>query len=223
MSISKSLVGFALLAMVVAGAERFDYVVRNKFFAGFAGDKQALAEAMKICEDILAENANHAEARVWYGSGQMVQSRELMRTDPAKGMEMYSAGLKNMDKAVAIAPNDVGVLAPRAAVMQAVSHFVPEQQKAALLSRVIADYQHVFDIQQAYWDKVGTHPKGELLFGLADAYSRTGENDKAATYFEKLQAELPGTVYAKRAGMWLQTRTPLPTAETRCVGCHTAK
>ena len=58
MSISKSLVGFALLAMVVAGAaERFDYLVRNKFFAGFAGDKQALTEAMKVCEAVLAENA----------------------------------------------------------------------------------------------------------------------------------------------------------------------
>ena len=224
MSISKSLAGFALLAMVVAGAtERFDYVVRNKFFAGFAGDREALAEAMKVCEAVLAENANHAEARVWYGSGQMVQSRELMRTDPAKGMELYSAGLKNMDRAVEIAPDDVGVRAPRAAVIQAVSHFVPEQQKSVLLARVIADYQHVFDIQQAYWDKLGTHPKGELLFGLADAYSRTGENEKAAVYFEKLQAELQGSVYAKRAATWLQTRTPLPAAETRCVGCHTAK
>src|SRR6476661_8296888 len=109
MSMRKSLVCFAVIAMVVAGAaERFDYVVRNKFFAGFAGDKQALAEAMKICEDVLAQNAHDAEARVWYGSGQMVQSRELMRTDPAKGMELYSAGLKNMDQAVEIAPESVG-------------------------------------------------------------------------------------------------------------------
>ena len=171
----------------------------------------------------MPKTRNHAEARVWYGSGQMVQSRELMRTDPAKGMALYSAGLKNMDRAVEIAPDDVGVRAPARPSFRPSRTLSRSSRSPSLLARVIADYQHVFDIQQAYWDKLGTHPKGELLFGLADAYSRTGENEKAAMYFEKLQAELQGSVYAKRAATWLATRTPLPAAETRCVGCHTAK
>ncbi|MDZ4798039.1 MAG: hypothetical protein SGI92_07750 [Bryobacteraceae bacterium] len=213
----------AALAAVVFSAERFDHQVRNKFFAGFAGDGAALADGMKDCEKVLAADPKHAEARVWYGSGQMTQAAQLMGTDRAKGIEMYMAGLKNMDEAVALAPDQVAVRVPRAAVMQAVSHFVPPDQKKALLGRVVADYEHVLELQASSWASVGTHPKGELLFGLADAYSRTGENEKAAAMFERVQKELPGSVYAKRAAKWLETRMPLAVAETRCVGCHTEK
>ncbi len=211
----------AALAAVVFSAERFDHQVRNKFFAGFGGDTAALAEAMKECEQVLAASPKHAEAKVWYGAGQMFQSGQLMRTDRAKGIEMYTAGLGNMDEAVALAPDQVGVRVPRAAVMQAVSHFVPPDQKNALLRRVIADYERVLAIQEPHWEKVGSHPKGELLFGLGDAYSRTGENEKAAAMFERIGKELPGTVYAKRAAKWMETKQPLPVSETRCAGCHT--
>lgn len=210
----------AALAGVVFSAERFDHQVRNKFFAGFNGDRESLAEGMKICEKILAEDPKHAEARVWYGSGQMTQAGQLMATDRAKGIALYAEGLQNMDKAVELAPDHVGVRVPRAAVVQAVSHFVPPDQKVALLKRVIADYERVREIQEPTWEKVGTHPKGELLFGLADAYSRTGENEKAAMYFQRIEKEMPNSPYARRAAKWLETRQPLPVAETRCIGCH---
>jgi tetratricopeptide (TPR) repeat protein len=211
------------LAAVVFGAERFDHQVRNKFFAGFAGDTEALAEAMKICESVLAENPKHSEARVWYGSGQLSQAGQLMATDRQKGIQLYTEGLKNVDRAVEEAPDSVGVRAPRGAVVQAMSHYVPGDQKKSLLARTISDYERIVELQRPYWDKVGTHPKGEVLFGLGDAYSRTGDNEKAAMYFERVAKELPGTVYAKRAAKWLDTRTPLGVGETRCVGCHTGK
>lgn len=220
MLVRNTLLLTAALAAVVFSAERFDNQVRNKFFAGFNGDKEALAEGMKICENILAKDPKHAEARVWYGSGQLSQAASLMGIDRAKGIEMYMAGLRNMDQAVELAPDQVGVRVPRAAVVQAVSHFVPPDQKPAMLKRVIDDYERVRQIQEPHWDKVGAHPKGELLFGLADAYSRTGDNEKAAMYFERIQKDLPNSPYAKRAAKWLETRQPLPLAETRCIGCH---
>src|SRR5262245_52294786 len=47
------------------GAGRFDYLVREHFFAGFAGDQSALERGMKICEEALSANPKHAEAMVW--------------------------------------------------------------------------------------------------------------------------------------------------------------
>ena len=49
--------------------ERFDLRVRTDFFAGFAGNQQALDRAMKLCEEELARNPANAEA-----AGQLQQA-----------------------------------------------------------------------------------------------------------------------------------------------------
>jgi len=59
-------IGSALLS---APPDRFDHVVRNDFFAGFAGDEEALERAMKVSGETLAANPEHAEALVWHGAG----------------------------------------------------------------------------------------------------------------------------------------------------------
>jgi len=151
----------------------------------------------------------------------MTKASRLMGTDREKGIQLYMTGLKNMDQAVAEEPKSVGVRVPRAAVLQAVARFTPKEQTADLLRRVLEDYEFVLDIQKPEWDKVGSHPKGELLFGLADAYSRTGDTEKATMFFDRISTEMPGTPYAKRAAMWKETKVPLPVAQTRCIGCHT--
>src|SRR4051794_18787746 len=48
--------------------ERFDFLVREDFFAGLAGDREKFQRAMKLCEDTLAKNPKHADAMVWHGS-----------------------------------------------------------------------------------------------------------------------------------------------------------
>src|SRR5579862_9491448 len=48
--------GIGLAVLGLAAQERFDMRVRNDFFAGFAGNQEALDRAMKICEEELARN-----------------------------------------------------------------------------------------------------------------------------------------------------------------------
>ena len=60
-----------MAAGILSSQERFDYKVRNYFFAGFAGDAASLEKGMKICEDILASEPKNAEAMVWHGAGQV--------------------------------------------------------------------------------------------------------------------------------------------------------
>ena len=40
--------------------------------------------------------------------------------------------------------------------------------------------------------------------------------------FELIRTSLPNTPYAKRANLWMETKS-LPANETGCVGCHVAK
>jgi hypothetical protein len=75
--------------------DRFDMKVRESFFAGFAGDKDAMTRGMKASEEVLAANPKHAEALVWHGSGLTFASGQWFRSgDQQKGMELWTRGSK---------------------------------------------------------------------------------------------------------------------------------
>ncbi|HMV47466.1 MAG TPA: hypothetical protein PKD31_06920 [Blastocatellia bacterium] len=205
-------------------AQRFDHLVRADFFAGMAGNQERFAKAMKLCEDTLAKNPKHAEALVWHGAGLLSQGGQaFQKNDFAKGMNFWQRGLKEMNDAVALEPDNVGVLIPRGAVLlEASKHARSEAQAKALLETAIGDYEKVLKIQQPYFEKIGAHARGELLMGLAEGWHRRGDATKAKTYFERMVKEAAGTDYAARAQTWLEKKT-LPqnhSNQLSCTGCH---
>src|SRR5258708_35698801 len=178
---------------------------------------------MKTCEDALKEDARNAPALVWHGAGLFFQSGQAFGSgDMQKGMDLYQRGLKEMESAVKMAPDDVAVRIPRGATLLAGSHQMPPDMARPLIEKALDDYEHTLELQTDYWSMLGTHPRGELLFGMAEGYSRLGNQDKAQSYFERIGKELQGTPYAKRAAIWLETKT-LPATQTGCIGCHTGK
>ncbi len=102
--------GLAIAVLGLAVAQdhidqaRFDFRVRTDFFAGFAGNEQALARAMKICEEDLAKNPNHAEALVWHGSGVFFQSVTAARSlpNPAMARPLVETGLGDFEHTLEI-------------------------------------------------------------------------------------------------------------------------
>ena len=217
------LIGFVSTIRSAPAQQRFDLKVRNDFFIGFAGDSAALARGMQACEQALAENPKNAEALVWHGGGLFFSAGDAFRSgDSQKGMDLWTRGLKEMQTAVDLEPDSVGVRIPRGATLLTGSRFAPEAMAKPLVQQGVADYQRTYDIQKSYFATLGSHPRGELLFGLADGYARMGDQAKAASVFEQIKQDLPGTAYAKRADVWLETKT-LPANQTQCVGCHTGK
>jgi tetratricopeptide (TPR) repeat protein len=214
--IALSLIGFSVLS-----AQRFDFQVRNEFFAGFSGDAAALDRGMKICEQVLEQNPKHAEALVWHGGGLFFQSGQLFRKgDANKGMELYTRGLKEMEDAVALAPENVGVLIPRGATLLTGSRFMPPGGQAGkLLALGLADFEKVYGLQSSYFDTLSDHSRGELLFGLAEGFLRAGNETKARQYFEKLVEAGPGVGHYAEAKAWLETGK-LDPKRVACTGCH---
>jgi len=201
-------------------AERFDHKVRNDFFAGFTGNQAALERGMKACEEILADNPKHPEALVWHGAGLFFFSGQaFQKGDFAKGQDLWVRGLKEMDDAVALAPDSIGVRAPRGASLLQASLGVPPDRAPELLKRGVEDYEKMFEIQKDSLAKMGEHPRGELLFGLAQGWYRYGNQEKARQYFERVVKEVPGSEYEKRAKIWLETGK-LARNQMTCVGCH---
>ncbi|HTS50453.1 MAG TPA: hypothetical protein VMH05_21055 [Bryobacteraceae bacterium] len=203
--------------------ERFDFKVRNYFFAGFAGDAASLEKGMKICDDALAADPKNAQALVWHGSGVFYEAGQaFQKGDSQQGMELWQRGLKEMSDAVALDPDAPAVVIPRGAVLLTASHFTPPEMARQLIQTGVQDFEKAYQLQGPDLSRLGTHPRGELMIGLADGYSRLGDQEKAQQWFERIQKEMPGTPYAKSAATWLETKSLEP-AQAGCLGCHTGK
>jgi tetratricopeptide (TPR) repeat protein len=217
-----------LLALTLALApeqgapDAWDYAtVRADMFAGLAGDAARFAKAMEACERTLARDPKHAEALVWRGSGLFFQAGQAFsRGDMATGGPLWERGLSEMNEAVSLAPNSLAVVIPRGAVLLQASRAMPPQMGEPLLRTGVGDFEHVLELQQSYFQTLGDHPKGELLFGLADGYARLGDKVKARAYFERLIAEAPASGHAPRGRAWIETGVVPPAPGLGCFGCH---
>jgi tetratricopeptide (TPR) repeat protein len=213
--------GALLLSAAQPDPARFDMVVRADFFAGFGGDAARFARGMETCERILAENPEHAEALVWHGGGLAFKAGvAFQKGDTQTGMELWGRGLAEMDKAVALAPENVAVLIPRGAVLLTATRNMPPDASRPLLEKGLGDYEKTLALQAGYFDMLGDHAKGELLFGLAEGYSRLGQLDKTRIYFERLTKDAPQSGQSPKAKEWLATGTLPKAAGLGCVGCH---
>jgi tetratricopeptide (TPR) repeat protein len=227
---SRVVVAAALAAFAAAAglaqrdrAQRFDYLVREDFFAGFEGDRQAFERAMKVCEEALRADPKHAEAMVWHGAGRLyLAGQAFQKQDFKTGGELWESALKEMADAVALQPASVSVLIPRGATLLATSRFVPPQAGRPLLETGLADYEKVYELQKPYFESLSGHARGELLFGLAEGWQRAGNEEKARPYFERIVQVGKPSGYLAEAESWLATKT-LPARRASCKGCHNSK
>ena len=225
MKLTIAAITLAATCWLAPAQDRFDRKVRNYFFAGFAGDAASLDKGMKMCEDALATDPKNPEALVWHGAGFYYESGQAFRKgDQQTGLQLYARGLKEMDDAVAIAPDRIGVRIPRGATLLAGSRFVPPDAARPLVEKAVTDYEKAYELQSDHLDQLGIHSRGELLIGLADGYSRLGNAEQAKNWFDRIKADpaLDGTPYQKSADLWLETKS-LPPAKAGCLGCHTGK
>ncbi|MFN7985742.1 MAG: hypothetical protein U0Q11_28195 [Vicinamibacterales bacterium] len=213
----------SVLQPLAQPADRFDMLVRADFFAGFAGDRDRLAQGMAACEKVLTANPSHAEALVWHGSGLAFQAGTAFAAgQQAHGMDLWTTGMREVDRAVELAPDSVSVLIPRGAMLLTATRNMPAEMASPLLKSALANYERVLALQRGSWSSLGDHAKGELLFGLAEGYARLGDLDHARTYFAKLVADAPASGQATRAQAFLETGKPpaLPQNGMTCIGCH---
>lgn len=201
--------------------ERFDFLVREDFFAGFEGDQAAFARGMKTCEETLAKNPKHAEALVWHGGGLVFRAgQQFQKGDAQQGMQTWARGLKEMDEAVALEPENVGVLIPRGATLLVASRFAqPPAEARRLLELAVGDYEKVLKIQSGYFARLSGHGRGELLFGLAEGWQRLGDTAKARAYFTRIANEAQGSARQQQAAAFLETGKLVASTQS-CTGCH---
>ena len=194
-------------------------MVRQDFFDGMRGDAAALDRAQKLCEDTLAKNPNHAEALVWHGGILAARSSQAFRKgDRDTGLQLYTKGTGEMDRAVSLAPQSPAVRIPRGAVYLVMAHYVPEPEHTKLLERGVADYETTLSAQAAYFTTLSLHAREQLLYGLTDGYAMLGETDKARATYERMQHDAAGSELLPRAAERAAGHTVA--GDTPCEQCH---
>ena len=227
MLFNRILTGLGLGSMaltVVWAAGHFDDQVRADFFSGFAGNRAALERAMTSAEDAIAHDPKYAaEAMSWHGAGLLFMAGEKFQSgDVSAGGELWDRATQEMDEAGSHEPDNIAVLIPRAAAWFAASRAAPADMGAPLLNKALADYEHVYQLQKGYFDKLSVHMRSELMFGLADGYARSGDTEKARSWFEKLAALGPESGHSVQARDYLNTGK-YHVEGIGCAGCHTGK
>ena len=204
-----------------AAGERFDNLVREDMFKGFKGDAAAFARAMATCEAALAKDPHYPPALAWHGSGLLVRGQTALSRRDSAGLADYQQGLAELNQAVALAPDDLQAVIPRAATFHASATFDPDPRRAeGRLKTAAGDYEHVLAIEeQAGWlPKLSVHAKGELFGALADIYARLGDDQQSRRYLSRLVEDLPGSSYADNAAERLGDDKSR--ARITCLGCH---
>jgi hypothetical protein len=204
-----------------ANGSGFNSELRDLYFSAFNGDSKAMETANKRAAERLAANPKDADAMVWHGVGVFFSAGHAFQTgDMDTGMDLYRKGLDEMARAVALDPDNDAVRSVRGAIlMQATLHMEGNPETGQLIDTALSDYEHLYEARKATLDKMDTHARGELLFGLADGNRRAGNEAKAREWFQRISSEMKGTAYQKRADTYLQTGT-LSVEESSCQGCH---
>lgn len=205
-----------------APAPRFDMLIRSDFFAGLAGDKDKFNRAMKLAEDTLAKDPKNAEAMVWHGGGVYFESKDwYLQGDYLKGGQFMQDGLREMDDAVALAPNDIAVLIPRAAVLLGSAPHVPMPDLARqMFEKATGDYEKILRIQTADFAAMQVHSRGELLGALAEGWHALGEDEKSRGYLQRMVRDVPNSAYSKKAAELLEAPPAKGPLGVVCLGCH---
>ena len=201
----------------------FDGKVREDMFSGMTGDSDALARAMKTCEDALAKNPEYSEALAWHGVGLLWEAGQaFLKGEIAPGKELSVRGHAELDHAVSLLPDSVTVLIPRGAVnLENSKHIQIHEYAQRTLEQGLGDYEKVLKLQEPYFNTLAPHSRGELLSGLAEGWWRAGNSEEARKYAQRIVTELPGSRYAARSQAFLdQPPKSGMQLDWHCLGCH---
>jgi tetratricopeptide (TPR) repeat protein len=194
------------------------------FLGGSAEDVDRLA---KIVDEAVAANPKSAFPKYMHGVVAFSRSGFAAKQgDLAAAGKLYQDAIAEMDEAVRWEPDNIGIRAPRGATLITASRTMPAPMAKPLLESGLSDFEHVLKLQtnDDSFKTLSTHQRGELLSGLADGWARSGQEDKARGYFERIVKDLPGTVYQTRARAWLDGKPESRKPEFfTCVGCHMKK
>jgi tetratricopeptide (TPR) repeat protein len=160
------------------------------------GDKDAVDKAAGVFEKLIKQDPKNAEYHCRYGSILTMKGRDAWI--PLLKARLVNNGLEEMDKAVALAPDDVAVRLTRANTCYALPDIFNR------IDTTVGDCRYLSRLFEknpaAYSESV--RMKVRLL--LASSLKKSGKEEESKRVLEKIIAESPGSTYAEEARKMLE-------------------
>ena len=198
-------------------------LVREDIFAGFLqNDVKRLARAEQNLELLLKSRpAERANVLAWQGSASLTRA-VLAHEDKQPNLfkQHYQRAHTLFEEAMGLDPNGVGVFAIAGGTQTVLADRLPAAERTRGWEQAYGAYQKLWTLQEAILEKLPLHHKGEVLSGLAQSAQRTGRNDEATTYRDRILRLLADTPYAKRAQQWKDDPASRAQVKLTCQTCH---
>ena len=198
-------------------------LVREDIFAGLLeNDMQRLARAEKNIQILLQQRPeDKASLLGWQASTilyRAICAHESGRADEYRAQ--YQRSLALFEKAHGLDRESVAVAAVTGGSFVLLADRLPKEHQPDAWSRAYNAYQMLWKKQEPAVNKLPLHIRGELLGGLAQSAQRTGRAQEAAQFLEKIQTQLPDTLYASIAQQWKENPESVASTSITCRTCH---
>jgi len=200
-------------------------IVREDIFAGYlAHDHERQLRGEKNVEILLAERPKD-RARLTAWKAWIVLNRAVDAYESKRMSEFerdYQRSLDLFSEAANIQPDDAGVLAITGSGFVTFSDRLPERVRRDAWNLAYKTYTKLWRVQEADFDNLALHSRGELLAGLAQAAQRSAHPSESAQMLEKIITTMSGTTYAVMAKKWVDSPEAAAKTNLTCRTCHEA-
>jgi tetratricopeptide (TPR) repeat protein len=163
---------------------------------GTEGDKNAVKKSKKILEKLIKLEPENAEAHCWYGSVLTLNGRDAWF--PLSKVKYVNDGIKEMDKAVKLAPDNITIRMIRANNNLALPDMFNRTEIA------IADFEYLLSMKEEEPEIFEKDLLVEILLNLGNAYKKKGDLGKARKNWQKVTLIAPDSEEALEAKKLLE-------------------
>ena len=198
-------------------------LLREDIFAGFRnGNMERLAKAEQNIEVLLKERQDQrANLLAWKAGVATFRAVRAHEAGQAAEFERTFAGaLSDFTAAAKLETGNDGVAAITGGTLATFADRLPANHRAAAWTRAYDNYSLLWKQQGAGIEKMPVHHKGEVLSGLTQSAQRTGRQEEAAQYLDKMLTVLADTPYEAMAKQWKADPASAATTSLTCKNCH---
>jgi hypothetical protein len=200
-------------------------LVREDIFAGFRNNNlDRLSKAEQNIEVLLKERPDQrANILAWKAGATTYRAVRAHESGQAEEFaRRYAEALDGFAAAAKLQTGNDGVAAITGGTMAVFADRLPVKQRAGAWSIAYDNYSLLWKQQGAALDKLPLHHKGEVLAGLTQSAQRTGRNEEAAQFLDKMLTVLVDTQYEPMARQWKSDPASAATTNLTCKNCHNA-
>jgi len=198
-------------------------LLREDVFAGFLrNDMTQFARAERNAATLMAQRPDQrGNLLAWQGGMALyraVRAHEAGQT--ADFQRLYQQARDAFAEAAKTTSGNEAVPAIVGGSLATFADRMPQNERPAAWVLAYDSYMILWKQQGPAIEKLPAHHRGEVLSGLALSAQRTGRQEEAAQFVDKMLTLLQGTPYETAAKQWKSDPSAAANSNVTCKGCH---